>query len=402
MRKDVENQLQLIKEVDLVNKSKLAKRFGCDRRTITRYLNGATSNREPRKYKSIIDNYKSIIIDKVDNYSATAMAVYKFIHKKGYTGSYLTVNNFVKKHINKQNKKATIRFETSPGLQAQVDWKEKVLMVNKNNEKFEVNIFLFVLGHSRLKYLKLTTDRKQKTLFECMMEAFKYINGVPREILFDNMKTVVNREKTTFNNVVLNNKFRSFCLDSGFDAITCRPYRPKTKGKVETLAKLVNRLKVYNGEFETYEDIENIVKSFNKEINNEISQGTNEIPYEKFKNELEYLNPLPNIDILKSYFCQEKEYLVYPDSMVKYKGKKYSVPIHLIGKNVNIKEKNNFINVYYMKDFIVSHLNSEELLNYKLSHVKEILRSDALSNCSDGAIDDFIEEKLKKMDIILN
>lgn len=403
MRNDVANQIKMLKELELLNKSELARRLGCNRRTVKRYISGGnTTKRKERESKSIVDNYRSIIVDKIDNYGATSMAVYKFIEKKGYSGGYLTVNNFVKKHKNNEVKKATIRFETTPGLQAQVDWKEKVKMVNANGEMFEVNIFLVVLGFSRLKFIKLTSNKNQKTLFECMVEAFKYMGGIPKEMLFDNMKTVVNRAESTFKNVVLNIKFKAFSQDAGFEPITCRPYRAQTKGKVETLAKLVDRLKVYNEEFETFEDLEKIVNSFNNDINNEISQATRETPFERFIKEKEYLSPLPTLDILISYFNQEKEFLVYPDSMINYKGKKYSVPTRLIGKTVNISEKSEVINIYYMKDLIISHLKSEKFLNYKIDHVKEILKSDVLSHCSSEDIDCFIEETLKKMDMILN
>ena len=67
-----------------------------------------------------------------------------------------------------------MRYETSPGLQAQVDWKESIRMTSMSGQIYEVNIFLMVLGYSRTKFLKLTSDRTQKTLFNCMNEAFKY------------------------------------------------------------------------------------------------------------------------------------------------------------------------------------------------------------------------------------
>ena len=347
MRKDVLNQIKTMKGMDLLNKSELARRFSCNRRTIDHYLNPKEAESKKREYLSIIDDYKSIVLEKVDTYGASAMAVYKFIQKKGYSGGYLTVNNFVRKHKNDQTQKATIRYETTPGLQAQVDWKETVTMVNREGKIFIVNIFLIVLGYSRLKFTKLTVDKKQKTLFECMFECFKYFKGIPHEILFDNMKTVVDRAKSTFKNVVLNDTFKAFAQDSGFEIITCRAYRPKTKGKVEALAKLVDRLKVYNGEFDTFEELEKIVEDFNTEINNEISQGTNEKPFDRFEKEKEYLGPLPMMDLLLSYFHQKKEYKVYQDSMINYKGQKYSLPTRFIGKYVNVYEIDNSINIYY-------------------------------------------------------
>jgi hypothetical protein len=305
------------------------------------------------------------------------MAVFKFIEKKGYDGGYHTVNNFIKNHKKTEINKATIRFDTSPGLQAQVDWKESITMISRQGEMFDINIFLIVLGYSRLKFIKLTTDRVQKTLFECITEAFKYFNGVPKELLFDNMSTVVDRSGTTFKNIAINKDFKYFSIDAGFEVITCRPYRPKTKGKVETL------------------------EDFNYEINNEVSQATNEIPFIRFLKEKEYLSPLPPLDILLSYFHHEKEYKVSKESMIRYKGKKYSVPTRYIGKYLTLSEKDSELCIYYTKDLIVCHNISEKVLHYKKDHAKEILKSDALKHYSDDRIEDFIEQNLKNMDIFL-
>lgn len=407
MRKDVANELRKLKEMgELVNKSEFARRFGCNRRTVEKYLKnnegGGKIERIKREEVSILDNFKGIIIEKVDTYGSSAMGAYKFIEKKGYTGGYVTVNNFVNKHKNLETQKATIRFETTPGLQAQVDWKEKVTMVNNKSEVFIINIFLMVLGYSRLKFIKLTSDKRQETLFECMYEGFKYFNGIPKEILFDNMATVVNREESTFKNVVINRKFKSFSQDAGFETLTCRAYRPKTKGKVETLAKLVDRLKPYNEEFETFEELDKIVIEFNEEINNEISQGTNEKPIERFIKEKEYLSPFNSDQCLRSYFSKEKEYKVYNDSMINFKGQKYSVPIRFMGKFVKVFETEDTINIYYDTDLIANHPKSKKFLNYKIDDAKEILKSDALKGYSDESIEDFIEKTLKNMDVFLS
>jgi transposase len=402
MRKDVANQITMLKELDLMNKSELARRLDCNRRTVKRYLNAQETTRTKRECVSILEDYKSTIIDKVDTYGSTSMAVFKFIEQKCYSGGYLTVNNFVKQHKNDEVKKATIRFETSPGLQAQVDWKEKLTIINKGGEPLEVNIFLMVLRYSRLKFIKLTDNRTQETLFECMFEAFRYFYGIPKEILFDNMATVVDRSSSTFKNVSLNKTFKAFSQDAGFEPITCRAYRPQTKGKVETLAKLMDRLKVYNEEFETFEDLEEIVTKFNEDINQEVSQATNERPFERFVKEKEYLTPLPPTECLLQYFYKEKEYKVTPESMIRYKGKKYSVPTRLIGNYLTVSETEDEIQIYYTQDLVACHEKSEKILNYKSEHAFEILKSAAIKDRSDEDINKFIENNLKSMDVFLS
>ena len=109
MRQDVSNEIEQLKRKDLklLNKSELARRMGCNRRTIDKYIKQATgqlNNTSRRKYESLLDPYKSIIIDKVETYGASAMAVYKFIQKKGFSGKYGIVNQFVKKQSQNRRK----------------------------------------------------------------------------------------------------------------------------------------------------------------------------------------------------------------------------------------------------------------------------------------------------------
>ena len=196
MRLDVLNEIQIYLkggEINIMNKAKMAKIMGCDPRTVKRYIDGyVPKRRRTVKKKSKLDEYKNIIETKLE-IGCSSMSIFKYIQKEGYTGSYSLVADYALKHKKTEIKKATMRYETSPGLQAQVDWKESIKMTSKTGEIYEINIFLMVLGYSRIKFLKLTSDRTQKTLFHCMNEGFKYFKGVPREILFDNMPTVVDR-----------------------------------------------------------------------------------------------------------------------------------------------------------------------------------------------------------------
>lgn len=401
MRQDVLNEINIFLrggEKETMSKAAMARIMGCDPRTVKRYLEGYELKKKRKILKkSKLDKFKETIISKLE-IGCTSMAIFKFIQKDGYTGSYSLVADFVQKHKEEQIKKATIRFETAPGLQAQVDWKENLKMISKHGELFEVNIFLMVLGYSRTKFVKLTSDKTQKTLFKCMNEAFKYFGGVPKEIVFDNMATVVDRANSRIGNVKLNTKFVQYSKDIGFNPITCRIYRPQTKGKVESLAKLVDRLQVYNHEFETYEELEKIVKMFMKEINNEISQGTNMKPIERLEKETKYLLPLPNQEVLDAYTTSPKEYKVSKESMITYKGQKYSVPTYLIGKSVSVKETDEYIHIYYITNLITKHKKSKKFLNYHKEHIVDILKSDALKGYKDNEIEEFVNNHLSDYD----
>ena len=401
MRQDVLNEINIFLrggEKETMSKAAMARIMGCDPRTVKRYLEGYELKKKRKILKkSKLDKFKETIISKLE-IGCTSMAIFKFIQKDGYTGSYSLVADFVQKHKEEQIKKATIRFETAPGLQSQVDWKENLKMISKHGELFEVNIFLMILGYSRTKFVKLTSDKTQKTLFKCMNEAFKYFGGVPKEIVFDNMATVVDRANSRIGNVKLNTKFVQYSKDIGFNPITCRIYRPQTKGKVESLAKLVDRLQVYNHEFETYEELEKIVKMFMKEINNEISQGTNMKPIERLAKETKHLLPLPNQEVLKAYTTSPKEYKVSKESMITYKGQKYSVPTYLIGKSVSVKETDEYIHIYYTTNLITKHQKSKKFLNYHKEHIVDILKSDALKGYENNEIEEFVDNHLSDYD----
>lgn len=401
MRKDIENIKYQFEEVNkLVNKSEIARRFGCSWNTVKKYLTQESSKENNRIYNSKLDKFKGIVLDKHDNYAVNCRAIYNFIKEKGYSGSYGLVSKFIKEHKQEELSKAIMRFETTPGLQAQVDWKENFKLINKDGKEFEIQIFLIILGFSRYKYIELTLDKTQDTLFQCILHGCAEFGGVPHEILFDNMATVVDRSSSTYRSVVINDKFRQFAKDVGFFVNTCRPYRPQTKGKVECVAKLMDRLKVYNKEFNTIEDLDNIVKKFKYEINDETLSFIDK-PVDKLKEEQRYLKVLPCIESISNYLPSSKGYKVSRESMITYKKHKYSVPLQYIGHYLSVKETEDDLYIYYSTELVVMHRKNNKFLNYKKEHVKEILKSDALKNKSDIEINSFIENNLSKMDIFL-
>ena len=405
MRKDIYNEVKRLKTMDIkINCSDLAKRMGCDPRTVKSYADGKIKEeRKKTSSKSKLDDFKSIVEDKVDNYSASATSIFNFIKKKGYQGEYGLVKKYVAEHKKTQLKKATIRFETTPGLQAQVDYKEKLKMVSRSGETFKINIFLYVLGYSRFKYIELSIDKAQNSLFNCLINAFKSSNGIPQEILFDNMATVVNRHNTFIGKVEYNEKFSQFSKDFNFTPVACRPYRPQTKGKVEALAKLMNRLAVQNGEFDTLEELKQIIEALNVELNNEISQATNMTPVAKLKEEEPYLKAIPNNEIIDSYTTEIKMYKVSKESMITILGNKYSVPVSFIGKKVRVDvlEKENILKISLNGDLITSHKISKGIFNYHKEHAVEILKSDAFKDKITDEIEEIVQKNLDDLDLLL-
>lgn len=295
MRKDITIE-KLTFGGEEVNKSALARQYGCCWETIDRRFNPEKykTEKKVRVYTSKLDPFKNIIDEKIENNNIPATGIYFLLKNKyGYTGKYGIVRKYVSSKKKSIISNLTIRFETIKGYQSQVDWKEKMKLCDINGNEYIISIFLIVLGNSRYKYIELTFDQTQSTLFRCLINAFRYFEGTTEEILFDNMKTIVDHVKSNYTDVVINSKAMQFSKDAGFKIVTCRPYRPKTKGKVETLAKIMNRLKAYNREFKDKNELVLIINKLNYELNfEEKSQATDEIPSVLFQKEKEYLKPV--------------------------------------------------------------------------------------------------------------
>ncbi|MEG2235768.1 MAG: hypothetical protein RR144_04955 [Clostridia bacterium] len=211
------------------------------------------------------------------------------------------------------------------------------------------------------------------------------------------MKTVVDIAKSNFSNVVINDKFLSFSKDVNFIVRTCRAFRPETKGKIEIVAKIMNRLKVYNNEFSSPFELIKIVNKMNIYLNDEVVQGIGKTPNQRYIKEQSTLLPV-NVDILKKYFIKQKEYKVSNESMITYKGKKYSVPTIY----VNVIEGDYHIYIYYTTNLIVSYnITLDYFLNYKKSHYKDILSKSAYKDKTSKQIDEIVKQNLEKIDNIL-
>ena len=398
MRIDIYEKVSLYKMNDLKpNFSEVARTYGCDPRTVKRYYEGGQNERKYTKKPSKLDGYKTIIEEKLD-LVVNVIAIYHFIQDKGYTGKYTILKDYCKRIKKEKTERATIRIETNPGLSAQVDWKEDFSLHTRKGELIVFQIFLMILGCSRYKYFEPTLNREQKTLFKSMINGFESFGGVPREIWFDNMKTVVDRSKTQYNQVVFNQSFYYFSQDIGYQPIACRPYRPQTKGKVEALARLMDRLKVHDYEIDSYEDVERIIKQFQIDINQEISQATYEKPIILLEKEKEHLKPLPSADVIAIYRDDLIERKVSKEAMITLDKVKYSVSTQYINKVVRLKILEDILHIYYNEELISKHKISKERFNYHKQDALEILKSDVMKDKTDQDIEAFIQENINIYD----
>ncbi len=369
-----------------INKSKLARDMGVDRRTIDKYLAGYRP-KTSRDRKSKIDDcyeiislllseesqqiffYKRILWQYLtDNHGlkCSQSAFRAYILKKPEFQGYFDSGK------RKGETKEVIRFETPPGEQAQLDWKENIRYVTKDGEILYVNVGVLLLSYSRFRIFHLSISKSQSILLSFLTESFEAIGGVPKVIVTDNMKTVMDDSRTKYHKGKVNERFAQFAKDMGFDVKPCIARRAKTKGKVESPMKFVDEIHAYQGKF-SYEGLHQFVQKLCNRINNSYNQGTGKIPILLFKKEKNLLSPLPNERIRDYYKIDHKLVKVNPSNMITYKSNQYSVPAGYIGKTVGLQMYDNHIFVYYNTELIVEHPINQKKINYKPEHYTEIL-----------------------------
>lgn len=379
------------------NFSELARIYGIDRRTIKKQYLGLISDKEKKKKESVLDKYKDLIKEKLEIPGSNKKAVYMYIvmNIDDKIGSYSNFRKYVLKHNDEFIPKKSdvhVRFETEYGKQLQFDWKGPICLKNKYNEIFEFYIFSTTLGASRFHTFIYSKFMTLESVERCLIESFEMINGIPIECLTDNMSSIINLSEHEFTK-----EFKTFSKDMDYIPKKCKPHSPETKGKDESCNRFMNWLYPYENEFETEEDLINIVKRLNKQINLEVNQTTNMTPTSLFRIEKEYLKPLPNKQVINSYLDTMVPAKVSNTLLVYYKGSQYSVPKKYINQTVKLNEVDNKLLIYYNKNLIATHDISNKKFNYNAEHYKEGLSS-SIKYKSDNDISDLAKKNLQLLD----
>lgn len=381
------------------NFSELARLYDIDRRTVKKYYDGYEGKPVHHNKPSKLDEYYDIIALKLKIKGTNVMAVYQFlIDKYGDSiGSYSNFNKYVNRKGLKPKKteKGHPRFETEPGIQAQVDWKEDVSIANRFGEVFTFQVFDYKLGYSRYPIFTYKLYKTRQDVFDCLIASFKATGGVPREILFDNMSSVVDRDGNRAN---ISNQMRSFARDFNFKIKLCKPRHAYTKGKVEALNKFLTWLLPYEGEFETEEELIAILEELNRKVIHRVCDETGVPPLLLFQKEKEYLQSLPSEEVIETYLSHDRQTTVRKDSMVTYNKRKYSVPAEYIEKPVRLRVDSDKLLIYYSTDIIATHTICDKRLNYQEDHYKQLL-SGYLTDSD--AIETMAERNLRQMDTLL-
>lgn len=313
----------------LYTKAELARKYHCHPTTVSNVLERTEDKdvyvRTSNPSNLLIMPYMDYIKGLLKNGNVPATSIYYKLLELGACISKSTVQKAVKK-IKYELDLSVIRYETTPGQQAQADWAEfPGYKVNVNGIERPVYAFFLVLGYSRTKYVEFVTDMKTTTLIKCMENALHYYGGTPKEILFDNMPQIVNRclreEGTHKLQRELLPEFTSFADYYGFDIVLARIRRPQEKGKVERFVKYFKDSFMPFLEKRTGHNLDDLNRqalNWCDSVNKRIHTTTGEKPFKRLP--LETLTELPPI----SYY-EMNEAQVHLDGAVYFRGRLYYV-----------------------------------------------------------------------------
>jgi transposase len=267
--------------------SEIARRTGHDRKTIRQIINAPelAAEKPPRQVKACkIDPYAPYLERRMAEGVLNARKLYGEILAQGYPGKESKVREFVHDRRPEKEPVGSIRFETAPGEQGQVDW-GYFGFITHHGQVMRLYAFIMTLGWSRACYVRFTISSDTTWFIRCHLHAFAYLGGVPRRLLYDNLKSVVERRDAE-GKVHWNPRFLDFADVAGFSPQACQPYRPQTKGKVENGVKYV-RGNFWPGlHFQNLEDLNNQALAWlNTTANQRLHGTTGEVPFTRLRAE---------------------------------------------------------------------------------------------------------------------
>jgi transposase len=234
----------------------------------------------------------------------------------------------------KVESEATVRYETAPGRQMQIDFGEKKMQIG--GDWIKVHIFTATLGYSRRQYVQAFRSQTQSSWFEGIEGAFRHFGGVPQEVLVDNAKALVTHNDRATGELLLNEKFKALAAYWGFQIRACVPHRARTKGKVERYVGYGKNNGLAGRIFQSWEELESHITTWLREVSDpHVVSTTGESPLQRFeRDEKAELRPLAG----KPPFHQIRECVrkIGRDATVELDTNQYSVPWRHIGEQVHV------------------------------------------------------------------
>jgi len=283
----------------------ISRTLGVSRNTVRKYVRAEELPKpKPRpRRQSRLTTYAGYIQTRMAQGVFNCSVLLRELRERGYTGSYTILKDYVKPLRLRNQPDLTMRFETKPGEQAQVDW-GTVKYQTPDGQLRRVYAFVMVLGWSRAMYVEFVRKADSTAFIRCHLNAFEAL-GIPERCLYDNTKLVTpGRDKDE--QQLWNERFLDFSRRLGFVADLCRPYRPETKGKVENGIKYVKRNFWPSARFVDLQDLNRQAQAWVRGVANVRIHGTTfERPVDRLASERAHLRPFPGWNKVQDLLYQE-------------------------------------------------------------------------------------------------
>ena len=343
--------------------SEIARETGRSRKTIRKYLErGEAPRYGPRTPRPpVLEPYKEGVSSLFHKGIHNAVVLYERISELGYPGSYTVVKRFIaplREEVSKP--KATLRFETKPGEQSQVDWGHFKVFFEKTGRSEWRYLFLMILGWSRYRAGCFLRSQDTEHFLWGHQRAFAQVGGITETMLYDNLKSVVLLRKLRVADSKWNPHFLDFASHYGFFPRLHLPGRPQTKGKVENQVGFVRSNFFCGRRFWDDEDLNRQFLQWLDRVNAKPHGTTKEAPVQRLKLEREALLPTEAAHAYPVYYRETRR--VPKDCLVSWRGSKYSVPIQFVGKTVEVKERvdGQVLELYYLSERIAEHRKTSQ------------------------------------------
>jgi transposase len=341
--------------------SAIARRLGIDRKTVRIYI---AKGLEPPAYKPraprprVIDPFAPYLRQRLAAFpTLSGRRLWRELKERGYKGGYTAVTDFLRELRPPQSNGFEVRFETPPGKQAQVDFAQfDVEFADEPGVRRVVWLFSMVLGFSRLIWARFVVHQDLQSVLRCHIAALEAIGGTPSEILYDRMKTAVIGENAD-GLVIYNRALLDLARHCGFQPRACRPYRPKTKGKVERPFRYIREDFFLGGSFRNLDDLNGQLRQWLDTVANpRIHATTHRVVNEAFAEEKTALKPLPSTPYQTVLRLERR---VSYEGMISVGGNQYSVPDTTRRRILDVHVLTDAIQVFENGVLIASHMPLE-------------------------------------------
>jgi len=331
---------------------RLSREFGVSRERVKRIVACNIKERQnekpplatPVKRGSKLDPYKEYLGELLNTYQdppITNQRVFELLQERGYRGGITLVRDHLVQLRGKKTSEPVVCVEQAPGQRASHDWSEYYLdFAVEGNQK--VTFFSMILNYSRRQYLEVVEDKSQHTLMRCLINAFIYFDGVPREVKSDNQKACVDRWE--LGKPVFNRHYLGFATHYRFRPLVIRPGKPKENLKVERPFYYLETNFLNGRTFCDHQDLKEQLVGWLQQRNDErIHRTTGRKPIELYQEELPFLQPLP----ARQYDTSTIAYrIVNNESAIQWEDYYYLVPSRYMFETCPVRVNDNQITIY--------------------------------------------------------